>query len=71
MMFRRLLALLLTFAITNSLTAQTFFDDTKASRKWVNKQFKKLSEDEKIAQLMVIRAHSNLGADHIQQVTDV
>ncbi|MDP1131099.1 glycoside hydrolase family 3 N-terminal domain-containing protein, partial [Klebsiella pneumoniae] len=29
------------------------------------------SEDEKIAQLMVIRAHSNLGADHVQQVTDL
>ena len=71
MMVRRLFALLLVFSITNNLTAQNFFQDTKASRKWVSKQFKKLSEDEKIAQLMVIRAHSNLGADHVQQVTDL
>ena len=29
-----------------------------------------LSEDEKIAQLMVIRAHSNLGADHVAKVVN-
>src|SRR5437763_4537874 len=38
---------------------------------WVDSVFKTLSKDEKIAQLMVIRAHSNLGPDHVQQVTDL
>ncbi len=38
---------------------------------WVDSVFKSLSEDEKIAQLMVIRAHSNLGAEHVQQVTEL
>lgn len=71
MMFRRLVLLLLVLSTVCNLGAQSFFEDTKASRKWVNKQFKKLSEEEKIAQLMVIRAHSNLGADHVQQVTDL
>lgn len=33
--------------------------------------YNSLSKDERIAQLMVIRAHSNLGPDHVQQVTDL
>lgn len=32
--------------------------------------FKSLDKNEKIAQLMVIRAHSNLGPDHIEKVTN-
>lgn len=32
---------------------------TRAEKKWVKHQFKSLSLDEKIAQLMVLRAHSN------------
>lgn len=36
--------------------------------KWVDSVFKSLSKDERIAQLMVIRAHSNLGADHVAGV---
>ena len=32
---------------------------TKAEKKWVKKEFKALNLDEKIAQLMVLRAHSN------------
>lgn len=36
---------------------------------WVDSVFNSLSDNEKIAQLMVIRAHSNLGADHIAKVT--
>src|SRR5437764_15422778 len=38
---------------------------------WVDSVFRSLSKDERIAQLMVIRAHSNLGPDHVQQVTDL
>jgi len=51
--------------------SQQFYQQTHASRKWVRQQFKKLSDDEKIAQLMVIRAHSNLGADHVKQVSEL
>src|SRR5438067_1741422 len=39
--------------------------------KWVDSVFHSLSKEEKIAQLMVIRAHSNLGPEHVQQVTDL
>src|SRR5215213_6567491 len=38
---------------------------------WVDSVFKSLSNEEKIAQLIVIRAHSNLGPEHVQQVTEL
>jgi beta-N-acetylhexosaminidase len=38
------------------------------SREWADSIFNKLSDDQKIAQLMVIRAHSNLGPDHFAKV---
>ncbi|MEI9808386.1 MAG: glycoside hydrolase family 3 N-terminal domain-containing protein [Bacteroidota bacterium] len=37
-------------------------------QQWVDSVFNSLSEDEKISQLMVIRAHSNLGPDHVAKV---
>ncbi len=37
---------------------------------WVDSVFNSLSEDQRIAQLMVIRAHSNLGADHVAKVVN-
>ncbi|MEM7103507.1 MAG: glycoside hydrolase family 3 N-terminal domain-containing protein [Bacteroidota bacterium] len=38
---------------------------------WVDSVYNALSEDERIAQLMMVRAHSNLGEDHIKKVTDL
>src|SRR5580765_366748 len=38
--------------------------------KWVDSVFNSLTPEQRIAQLMVIRAHSNLGADHIAKVTN-
>ncbi|MDP9229181.1 MAG: serine hydrolase [Bacteroidota bacterium] len=37
-------------------------------KEWVDSVFKSLNKEEKIAQLMVIRAHSNLGEDHVSKV---
>ena len=37
---------------------------------WVDSVFNSLTSEQRIAQLMVIRAHSNLGADHIAKVTN-
>lgn len=37
---------------------------------WTDSVFNSLNDDQKIAQLMVIRAHSNLGADHIAKVVN-
>ncbi|HEY6504277.1 MAG TPA: glycoside hydrolase family 3 N-terminal domain-containing protein [Chitinophagaceae bacterium] len=39
-------------------------------QQWVDSVFNSLSENEKISQLMVIRAHSNLGPDHVAKVAD-
>ena len=50
--------------------AQKFYEETPDAIKWVNKKFKKLNKNEKIAQLMIIRAHSNLGEDHVAKVTE-
>lgn len=38
---------------------------------WADSVLNTLSPDERIAQLMVVRAHSNLGADHVKQVTEL
>ena len=40
------------------------------AEQWVDSVFRTFSKDEKIAQLMVIRAHSNLGPDHVAKVTN-
>jgi len=47
------------------------FAQTKAEKKWIQKQFKHLSLDEKIAQLMIIRAHSNWDAKKLDTLTEL
>lgn len=39
-----------------------------SASKWVDSVFKSLSKEERIAQLMVVRAHSNLGPEHVAKV---
>src|SRR3954466_3252439 len=46
-------------------------DSKLSAGAWVDSVFRTLSKEEKIAQLMVVRAHSNLGPEHVQQVTDL
>jgi beta-glucosidase-like glycosyl hydrolase/CubicO group peptidase (beta-lactamase class C family) len=61
--------LLLCFILCFSklLIAQT----TLTQEEWVEKQFNAMSPNERIAQLMMIRAHSNLGPDHIAKVENL
>jgi beta-glucosidase-like glycosyl hydrolase/CubicO group peptidase (beta-lactamase class C family) len=47
------------------------YNSQLSKKAWVDSVFRSLSKDERIAQLMVIRAHSNLGADHVQGVVDL
>jgi beta-N-acetylhexosaminidase len=69
--FKALLFLLL-FASARSFAQYKSLPDRQAGnlnqQQWVDSLFNSLSEDEKIAQLMVIRAHSNLGPDHVAKV---
>ncbi len=51
--------------------AQRFSEKSDASEAWVNAQFNKLTPEERIAQLMIVRAHSNLGEAHVKEVTDL
>ncbi len=44
--------------------------DPKA-KKWVDSVYKSLTKDQRIAQLIVVRAHSNLGADHVSKVANL
>ena len=46
---------------------ESFGQDT-SSVAWVDSVFKSMSLDEKIGQLFIIRAHSDLGDDHVQSV---
>jgi beta-N-acetylhexosaminidase len=62
---------IVTLAFGTDSYAQKFYEETPQAMRWVKKKFRKLSKDERIAQLMIIRAHSNLGPDHIAEVTQL
>lgn len=57
-----------TFLIQCTVFAQ--YKSELSQQQWVDSVFNSLSKDERIAQLMVIRAHSNLGPDHVAKVTN-
>ena len=54
-----------------SIASFAQYHSTLSEEKWVDSVFKSLSREQKIAQLMVIRAHSNLPAAHVKGVTDL
>ena len=68
-MNRRLTWLLffLYFALPAGAQNDPFGTVSDADR-WVDSVFQTLTPDERLAQLMMIRAHSDLGADHIREV---
>ncbi len=61
-------ALLCLFFIPFVVTAQ--YKSKLNREQWVDSVFNSLSDDQRIAQLMVIRAHSNLGPDHVAKVVN-
>lgn len=64
---------LLAFTLAFFLSAYSFaqYGSLLSEKEWVDSVYKSLTPEEKIAQLMVIRAHSNLGPDHVAGVTDL
>ncbi len=56
------------FLFPSIISAQ--YQSKLTATQWTDSVFKSLSEDEKIAQLMVIRAHSNLESDHVAKVVN-
>lgn len=65
-MKKMLLFIFLNALLSTQIIAQNI--QTKAEKKWIKKQFKSLSLDEKIAQLMIIRAHSNWDANKLDTI---
>ncbi len=63
-LMKSIFASVLLFSISLA-SAQT---KEQRAKNWADSVFRTLSAEEKIAQLMIIRAHSNLGAKHVQQV---
>lgn len=70
-MNKYILCFLLLFINGISANGQKFFEASSTSQKWVKKAFRSLSKDQRIAQLMIVRAHSNLGPEHIESVTNL
>lgn len=64
---KKLLTIIL-FLSSTSLIAQPFAKSTSAAQAWVDSVFNTLNKKQKIAQLMIVRAHSNLGPEHVEKV---
>ncbi len=65
---KKILALALCYFLVSTSFAQ--YKSQLSASDWVDSVFKSLSKEEKVAQLMVIRAHSNLGEDHVNGVIE-
>lgn len=57
---------LLTICFACNLLSQ--YNSKLSADKWVDSVFNSLNDDERVAQLMVVRAHSNFGSDHVAKV---
>lgn len=68
-MKKNLLAVILACFLSTYSFAQ--YRSMLSEKEWIDSVFNSLTPDEKIAQLMVIRAHSNLGPDHVAGVVDL
>jgi beta-glucosidase-like glycosyl hydrolase/CubicO group peptidase (beta-lactamase class C family) len=64
---KRLQSLVFLFVCLPFLS-QAQYKSKLSAKDWADSVFNSLSADQKIAQLMVIRAHSNLGPDHVAKV---
>lgn len=53
-----------------SLLANAQYKSNLPAAQWVDSVYKSLNNDQRIAQLMIIRAHSNLPQDHINKVVN-
>ena len=60
----------LVVAILISVTSFSQYRSGLSVDQWVDSVFNSLTPEQRIAQLMVVRAHSNLGPDHVAKVTN-
>ncbi|HWR31899.1 MAG TPA: glycoside hydrolase family 3 N-terminal domain-containing protein, partial [Chitinophagaceae bacterium] len=66
----RILNILLLLSFLAPASSRAQYKSSLKKQDWVDSVFNSLSDDQKIAQLMVIRAHSNLGSDHVAKVVN-
>ena len=66
---KKILLFILLFSC-NKIFAQHFLKPSKNATHWVDSVFTALNYDQKIAQLIIVRAHSNLPQEHIDKVTE-
>ncbi|HEX7756161.1 MAG TPA: glycoside hydrolase family 3 N-terminal domain-containing protein, partial [Niabella sp.] len=66
---KRLYTLLLIISFIPAF-ANAQYKSSLPADKWVDSVYKSLSKDQRIAQLIIVRAHSNLGADHVAKVAN-
>ena len=66
-----LLFILFLIVASTQLRAQNFYANPKPAKHWVDSVYKSLTKEERIAQLMVVRAHSNLGKEHVEELTKI
>ncbi len=64
---KKLTLTLAVFIISFSSYAQS---KQELAKRWADSVLQTLTNDQRIAQLMIVRAHSNLGPAHVKQVTD-
>jgi beta-N-acetylhexosaminidase len=57
-----------TLFIISAFNLSIFSQNTTAEDRWVDSIYQNLTDTQRIGQLFMIRAHSNLGSDHIAQV---
>ena len=56
------------FSLFFSILINAQYKSLLPANQWTDSVFNSLNDDQKIAQLIVIRAHSNLGPDHVAKV---
>lgn len=69
--FLILLLALLTLKGSHAQTQSPFIDFINQEHHWVDSVFKKLTKKQRIAQLFMVRAHTNLGQEYIDSVAKV
>lgn len=62
---------LLITTLAHAQTPKTFIASLQDENKWVDSVFRKLNRHDRIAQLFMIRAHTNLGKKYIDSVGEV
>lgn len=60
-----------TVSASHAQAPKTFIESLNDQNKWVDSTFKKLNRNERIAQLFMVRAHTNLGKKYIDSVGKV